>query len=55
MLLAVDLHEDFIDVEGVAVALVLSLQSTGINRSEVDASGAYRFMGHSDTVFSQTA
>ena len=37
MLLAVDFHEDFIDVKRVAIASVLSLQSTGIDRSELDA------------------
>jgi hypothetical protein len=31
MLLTVDFDEDFIDVERVAVASVLSFQSTGIN------------------------
>ena len=34
MLLSVDLHEDFIEVEGIAKALVLSLQATGINGTE---------------------
>jgi hypothetical protein len=28
MLLAIDLHKDFINVEGIAVALMLSLQSS---------------------------
>jgi hypothetical protein len=37
MLLAVDLHEDFIDVEGVAISTVLSLQSSGVDSSEFDA------------------
>ena len=37
MLLAVDLYEYFIDEEGVAVTSVFSFQSTGINRSELDA------------------
>ena len=36
MLLAVDLHEDFIDVKGISVASMTSLQTAGINRSEFD-------------------
>ena len=40
MLLAVDLYEDFIDVEGVAVASVLSLQSPGVYSAELDAEPA---------------
>jgi hypothetical protein len=37
MLLAIDLYEDFIDVERVAIALMLSFQPTSINSSEFDA------------------
>ena len=37
MLLATDLHEDLINEEGIAVALVLSLQSSGIFGTEFDA------------------
>ena len=36
MLLAVDLDEDFIDVERIAIASVFSLKPTSINRSEFD-------------------
>jgi hypothetical protein len=36
VLLDVDLHKDLIDVKGVAIASVLSLQSAGINRTEFD-------------------
>jgi hypothetical protein len=36
MLLAVDLDEDFIDVERVTIASVFSLQPTSINSSEFD-------------------
>jgi hypothetical protein len=36
MLLAVYLHEDFIDVECVAIALMLSLQPAGKNGSAFD-------------------
>ena len=37
MLFAIDLDEDFIDVERVAIAPVLSFQTTGIDRFELDA------------------
>jgi hypothetical protein len=37
VLLAVDLHEDFIDVEGIAEAAVVSLQSKDIESAELDA------------------
>jgi len=37
MLFTFDLHEDFINVEGVAVASVFSLQSPGIYSPEFDA------------------
>ncbi|MFT7176233.1 MAG: hypothetical protein ACJAUG_002238 [Halioglobus sp.] len=40
MLLAVDFHEDFIDVEGVAIATVPSLQTTRINGAEFYAEPA---------------
>ena len=40
MLLAVDLYEDFIDVEGVAVAPVLSLQAAGISSAKLDTEPA---------------
>jgi hypothetical protein len=36
MLLAIDLDEDFIDVEGIAAALMLSFQTAGIDGSELD-------------------
>ena len=35
--------EDFIDVEGVAVASVLSFQAASVNRTELDAPEADRF------------
>ena len=44
MLLAVDLYEDFIDEEGIAVALVLSLQPPGIFGAELDTPQAYSFI-----------
>jgi hypothetical protein len=37
MLLAVDLYEDFVDEERIAVSLVLAYQPASINRSEFDA------------------
>ena len=40
MLLAIDFDEDFVNVERVAVATVLSLQTAGINRTELDAEPA---------------
>jgi hypothetical protein len=36
MLLTVDLDKDFIDVKGVAIASVLSFQTTGVNSSKFD-------------------
>jgi hypothetical protein len=47
MLLAIDLHEDFIDVEGVAVASVLSLQAPGVNGSKFDTPESNRFTADS--------
>jgi hypothetical protein len=40
MLLAFDLHEDFINVEGISIAPVLSFQTAGIYYSELDAEPA---------------
>ena len=37
VLLAVDLYEDFIDVEGVGVSTMLPLKSAGVKSSELDA------------------
>tara|TARA_R110002049_G_scaffold189745_1_gene358350 strand:- start:7139 stop:7300 length:162 start_codon:yes stop_codon:yes gene_type:complete len=37
VLFAAYLDENFVDVEGIALASVLSLQSTSINGSELDA------------------
>ena len=48
MLPAIDLDEYFIDVEGVAVASMLSFQSAGVNRAEFDAPQAYSFAGYSN-------
>ena len=53
MLLAVDLDEDFIDIECIAIAAVLSLQSSGMERAELDASEADRFAADSNASFSE--
>ena len=48
MLLAVYLHEDFIDVEGITVASVLSLQSPGVQGTEFDAPETDSLSGGTD-------
>jgi hypothetical protein len=53
MLLAVDLHEYFIDEEGVAIASVLPLQSHGIFGAEFDTPQANRFAADDNSSFSQ--
>ena len=53
MLLAVDLDVDFIDIEGVAVTSILSLQSPRINGTELDAPQANRFSGDDDAPLGQ--
>lgn len=52
MLLVVDLHEDFIDAEGVAVASVLSLRAAGVSGTAFDTPEANRFAADSDTSLS---
>ena len=49
MLLAIDLHEGFIDEEGVAIASVVSFQSSGVHSSEFDAPETDRLAADSDT------
>jgi hypothetical protein len=51
MLLTIDLHEHFVDVESVAIASVPPFQSACINGSELDTPEAYRFSGYSDASF----
>ena len=51
MLLAVDFDEDLVDVEGITVAPVLSLQSSTVYSTELDAPQADRFSRDSDTPF----
>ena len=53
MLLAIDLYEDYIDVESVTVASMFSLQSSSVYSSEFDAPEADRFAADSDTAFSE--
>ena len=53
MLFAVDFDEYFINVEGIAVAPVLSLQAAGINGSELDTPEANRFSADRDAALSE--
>ena len=53
VLLAIDSDEHFIDVEGVAIASVLSLQSSSVNRSELNAPEADGFSANGDSTLSQ--
>ena len=53
MVFAINLYEDFIDVEGVTVASVFSLQSSGVESSEFNAPEPDRFSGYGDTPFGQ--
>jgi hypothetical protein len=49
MLLAVDLDEDFIDIECIAIATVLSLQTSGTERAELDPPQSDCFAADSST------
>ena len=53
MLLALDLDEDFIDEEGVAIATMATLQSSSVYSSEFDATQGDRFTADCDTSLSQ--
>ena len=53
MLPAVYLYEDLVNVEGVTVALVLSLQAAGINGTEFDTPQANRLAADDNATFSQ--
>ena len=53
MLLAIDLHENFIDVESVTVAAMLSLQPSCKNSTKLDALETDRFSGDSDASLSE--
>jgi hypothetical protein len=52
-LLAVDLHEDFIDIEGIAITSVISLQATNIDGTELYAPEPNRLMADSDAPLGQ--
>ena len=51
MLLTVDLNEDFIDIERVAVAFVFSFQSTGVYETKLDTPETNRLSADSDSSF----
>jgi hypothetical protein len=53
MLLAIDLHEDFIDKEGVTVASMLALQSPSVNGPELYAPESDGFIGNGDATLSK--
>jgi hypothetical protein len=53
VLFAIDLHEDFSDVESITVAPVLSVQSATINGSELDTPQADCLSADSDAPFGQ--
>ena len=52
MLLATDLHEDFIDVKCIAITSMFSLQTPGINGTELDTPKPDSLMTDSDAAFS---
>ena len=53
MLLAIDLHEDFVDEEGIAEASVPAFQASSINGPELDTPEADRFPANSYASFSE--
>jgi hypothetical protein len=53
MLFTIDLHEDFIDVEGIAVASVLPFQSAGISGIEFYTRQPDRLSGEGDASLRQ--
>jgi hypothetical protein len=53
MLLTIDFDEHFIDIEGIAVATVLSSQSSNVNCSEFNAPQPDRFCANGDVSLSQ--
>jgi len=48
MLLAIDFDEDFINEEGIAIAAVLTLQSSSVYSSELDTPEPDRFSTDGD-------
>ena len=53
MLLSIDLHEDFIDGEGIPAATGPSLQSAGINGSELNTPKTDRFPSDNNAPLSE--
>ena len=53
MLLAVDFYEHLVNEEGIAITTVLSLQSSSVYSSELDAPKTDRFAAHGDTPLSE--
>jgi hypothetical protein len=53
VLLALDLHKDFVDVEGITLASMLAFQSPCINGAELDTPKTDRFAADGDASFSE--
>ena len=53
MLLAIDLYQDFVDVEDIAIAPMLSLESSRVQGTELDAPEPNRFASDCDSSLSQ--
>jgi hypothetical protein len=53
VLLTVDLHEHFIDIERVAIGLMFSFQSSSVQAAELNAPEPDRFPSDDDASFSQ--
>ena len=53
MLLTVDLHKNFLNVEGIAIALVLSIQPSSVQSSKFNTPQANGFSADSYTAFSE--
>ena len=52
MLLAIDLDEDLINVESIAIATMIFLQSSGVQSSKFDAPQTDCFTADNDASFS---
>ena len=53
VLLALDLHKDFIDEEGIAIALMPALQSPRIPRPKLDAPQTNRLIADDNAALSE--
>ncbi len=53
MLLTIDLHKYFVDVEGIAIATMLSLESAGVQGTKLDAPQADRIPSDDDAALGQ--